>query len=65
MQGNVSVKISPNTQNGQKIRLNNCGMEQGNKYGDMILTVEIQINKNISNEELELYKQLQRLYSKK
>ena len=59
MKGNVSVKIAPNTQNGQKIRLSECGIEQGNKIGDMIVTVEIQIPKILTNEEIELYKKLQ------
>lgn len=61
--GKVSLKIAPNTKNGQKIRLNGCGIEQGNKVGDMIVTVEIQIPKNLTNEEIELYKRLQDIAS--
>ena len=53
------VKISPNTQNGQKIRLSGCGINVNGKIGDMILTVEIQIPKNLSFQEIELYKKLQ------
>ena len=56
--GNVTVKISPNTQNGQKIRLARCGLNSNGKVGDMILTVEIQIPKSLTNEEIELYKKL-------
>ena len=56
--GNVSLKIAPNTRNGQKIRLSGCGIEQNNKVGDMIVTVEIQIPKNLSDEEINLYKRL-------
>lgn len=56
--GNVSLKIAPNTRNGQKIRLSGCGIEQNNKFGDMIVTVEIQIPKNLSEEEINLYKRL-------
>lgn len=59
--GNITVKISPNTQNGQKIRLSGCGIELNGKIGDMILTVEIQIPKNITSEEIELYKKLKEL----
>lgn len=62
--GNVNVKISPNTQNGQKIRLNECGININGKIGDMILTVEIQIPKNLTSEEIELYKKLQQIDSK-
>ncbi len=60
---NVTVKISPNTQSGQKIKLNGCGVQNGNEKGDMILTVNIQIPKTLSEEEVELYKKLQKLSS--
>ena len=63
IQGNVSVKIAPNTRNGQKIRLSGCGIEQKDKIGDMIITVEIQIPGNLTNEEIELYKKLQEISS--
>ena len=56
--GNVSLKIAPNTRNGQKIRLSGCGIEQNDKVGDMIVTVEIQIPKSLSEEEIDLYKRL-------
>ena len=61
LRGNVSLKISPNTKNGQKIRLSGCGIEQNNKFGDMIVTVEIQIPKNLTDEEIRLYKRLQEI----
>ena len=63
LRGNVSLKISPNTKNGQKIRLAGCGIEHNGKFGDMIVTVEIQIPKNLSNEEISLYKRLAELSS--
>lgn len=58
LNGNLNVKIAPNTQNGQKIRLAGCGIVQNNHVGDMIITVEIKISKNLSNEEISLYKKL-------
>lgn len=58
LKGNVAVKIAPSTKNGQKIRLAGCGIEQGSKTGDLILTLEIQIPKNLSDEEIQLYKKL-------
>lgn len=61
LKGNVSLKIAPNTRSGQKIRLSNCGIEQNNKVGDMIVTVEIQIPKNLTDEEISLYKRLQEI----
>ena len=61
--GNVNVKIAPNTQNGQKIRLAGCGIVQNNKIGDMIITVEIRIPKNLTQEEINLYKKLEEISS--
>ena len=61
--GNVTVKIAPNTQNGQKIRLSGCGVNKNGKVGDMILIVEIQIPKNLTPQEVELYKKLQDISS--
>ncbi len=65
LKGNVSVKIPANTQNGQKIRLNACGIETPSKQGDMIITIEIQLPKELSNEEIELYKKLRDISSSK
>ena len=59
--GNINVKLSPNTQNGQKIRLNGCGLNLNGKIGDMILIIQIQIPKNLSEKELNLYRQLQEI----
>ena len=61
LNGNVLVKIAPNTQNGQKIRLAGCGIVQNEKIGDMILTIEIKIPKSLSNEEINLYKKLKEI----
>ena len=61
LMGNVSLKISPNTKNGQKIRLAGCGIRQNSKVGDMIVTVEIQIPQDLTDEEVELYKKLRQL----
>ena len=60
--GDVTVKITPNTKSGQKIRLANCGLSSNGNTGDMILTVEIQIQKTLSKEEIELYKKLKDCY---
>ena len=61
--GNINLKIPPYTQNGQKIRLAECGIVQNEKVGDMIITVEIRIPKNLSKEELDLYKKLSEISS--
>ena len=57
------MKIAPNTQNGQKIRLAGCGIVQNNHVGDMIVTVEIRIPKNLTSAEIDLYKKLEEISS--
>ena len=61
--GLLNVKIAPNSQNGQKIRLAGCGLVQNENIGDMIITLEIKIPKNITLEEIELYKKLEQISS--
>lgn len=56
--GKVKMKITPNTQSGQKFRLAGQGIEENGKKGDMIVTVKIDVPKNPSSEELEIYKKL-------
>lgn len=60
--GKVKMKITPNTSSGQKFRLAGQGREenfkQNGKKGDMIVTVNIEVPKNPSNEEIRLYKEL-------
>jgi len=56
--GKISMKITPNTHSGQKFRLAGQGLVQDNKKGDMIVTVNIEVPKNPSAEEIELYKKL-------
>ena len=62
--GKVSMKITPNTQSGQKFRLTGQGLKQDNKIGDMIVTVNIEVPKKPSEKELELYKELQNITKK-
>lgn len=59
--GKVTMKITPNTNSGQKFRLSGQGLEQSGKTGkkgDMIVTVNIEVPQNPSQKELELYKKL-------
>lgn len=58
--GKVSMKILPETQSGQKFRLSGQGLKEKGKTGDMIVTVNIEIPKNLSQKEIELYKELQK-----
>ncbi len=61
LDGIINFKIAPMTQNGQKIRLAGCGFAQNEKFGDMIITIEIKIPTEISAEEISLYKKLSKL----
>lgn len=63
--GNVSMKIPPKTTSGQKFRLSNQGVydEKTKKRGDQIVTVKIEIPKELSQKEIELYEQLKRFSS--
>ena len=65
--GNVSMKIPPNTTTGQKFRLSEQGVEdtKTKKKGDQIVTVRIEIPKEMTSEEVKLYEQLKNLSSHK
>lgn len=59
--GKVSMKVTPNTHSGQKFRLAGQGLKQNEKVGDMIVTVNIEVPKNPSEKEIELYKELRNI----
>ncbi len=56
--GYVQMKIMPNTMNGQKYRLAKEGLEKDGKKGDMIITISIEIPKDLTAEERILYEKL-------
>ena len=60
-EGKINLTIPPMTQNGQQFRISNQGLKTNGKFGDMIITVEIQLPKNLSDEEINLYKELKNL----
>ena len=57
------MKVLPNTNSGQKFRLQGQGLSKNGVTGDLIVTVEIKIPEKISEEERELYKKLAQLNS--
>lgn len=59
--GTVIMKISPNTNSGQKYRLQGQGLCKNGVWGDLIVTVEIKIPSNITEEEKDLYRKLAKL----
>lgn len=60
-EGNVSLKIPPHTNSGQKFRLAAQGLVQNGKIGDMIVTVHIEIPCSLSDDEIKLYEKLKKL----
>ena len=60
----VSLKIPPESQNGQKIRLKGQGMPRlgdPDTVGDLLVTVRPRMPKNLSDEERELFQRLREL----
>ncbi len=61
-QGYVTMKIPANTSQGQKFRLASHGLKGENgQVGDAIITACIDLPKELTNEELELYRQLDKI----
>jgi curved DNA-binding protein len=62
--GNVKVDIPKGTPNGKTLRLQKLGMPKYDKpteYGDLYLKTHIQIPTNLSEKELKLFKELQKI----
>jgi curved DNA-binding protein len=57
----LKLKVVPGTQNGTKVRLKGKGFpvyKKENQYGDLYITYNILIPKNLSDKEIELYNEL-------
>ena len=61
--GNVTLKIPPQTHNGQKFRLIGQGFSNKGKKTDLIITVSIEIPCSLSEDEIRLYQKLKKLSS--
>ncbi|NIW45547.1 MAG: DnaJ domain-containing protein [candidate division Zixibacteria bacterium] len=62
--GSVTLSIPPGTQPGQTFRLKGKGMPKlrtPDHYGDLYVTVQVEIPKNLSDRQRELYEQLAKL----
>ncbi|MFD0836077.1 DnaJ C-terminal domain-containing protein [Mariniflexile aquimaris] len=62
--GKVKLTIKPETQNGTTVKLKNKGFPKYKKegvFGDLFVTYQIKIPKNLSSKEKELIKELQKL----
>lgn len=62
--GKVKLNVSPGTQNGTKVKLKGKGMptyKKENSYGDLYITYNIIIPKNLSSKEKELFIELSKM----
>ena len=61
LNGNVSIKVPPGTQNGQKLRVRGHGLPQrGGASGDLIVETRIEVPKRVTESERKLWEQLAR-----
>ncbi|MDF2635135.1 MAG: heat shock protein DnaJ domain protein [Pelosinus sp.] len=60
----VQVKIQPGTRSGQKLRLRNRGFNKNGTVGDLYIKVQIDIPRNQTPQEIELYQQIFALRNK-
>ena len=62
LQGSVTVKIPPKTSTGQKLRLKDLGLpKKGGGKGNLNVRIKIVIPKNLTDKQIELYRQIQEL----
>ncbi len=59
----ITLTIPAMTKSGQQFRISKKGLKTNGNFGDMIVTVEIQIPENLSMEEKVLYGKLKKLSS--
>ena len=65
--GKTKITIPPETSNGKIFRLNGLGMPKygkENQYGDLYVKVDLQTPKNLTKEEIKLFKELAELRAK-
>jgi DnaJ-class molecular chaperone len=61
LNGHVSIKVPPGTQNGQKLRVRGHGLPQrGGASGDLIVETRIEVPKRVTESERKLWEQLAR-----
>ena len=59
LEGNVSVKVPPGFQSGNKLRVRGKGLPEGvAKRGDLYVVASIQVPSHVSKEEETLWKDL-------
>lgn len=61
LHGPVNITIPAGTANGKVLRIKSKGMPAGDTYGDLYLTINVQIPAQLTEEERELFKKLRAL----
>ena len=62
LHGNINIKIPPKTSSGQMLRLKDLGLpKKGGGCGNLNARIKIIIPKNLSDKQIELYRQIQAL----
>lgn len=64
LEGKVKLHVKPETQNGAKVKLRGKGFPKYKKegqFGDLYITYTVQIPKNLSEKQKELFKELSKL----
>jgi curved DNA-binding protein len=68
LSGKVKLRIKPGTPNGTSLRLKGKGFpvyKKEGQYGDLFVTLEIQLPSNLSEKEKELFRELQKIRENK
>jgi curved DNA-binding protein len=63
----VKLKVAPGTQNGTKVRLKGKGFpvyKKENQYGDLYVTFQVKIPKDLTEKQKELFTELSKLSPK-
>ncbi|MEO8406508.1 MAG: J domain-containing protein [Chitinophagaceae bacterium] len=66
LSGAMKIKIPAGTQNGKMLRLKGKGMpvyNKPNQYGDLLVEISVQVPEKLSDEQKELFKQLQESFA--
>ena len=58
LHGNIGIKIPSKTSSGQMLRLKGLGLPKKSGYGNLNARIKIVIPKNISQKQIDLYRQL-------
>ena len=61
MSGKIKLKVQPETQNGTKTRLKGKGFplyKKEGEFGDLYITYSIKIPTNLTEKQIDLFKQL-------